>query len=103
MSGELVHSNPNTLPVIQNGSRLPAKVERQTRQGLAEAASNAIVNAGKIEAASFVANVALTQAAMLHHQAAALSAQDPIAADDFAGILTDFVHVARATLRRMAR
>ena len=97
MPGDLIHSNYN-LPMLGNG-QLPAKVERQVRQGVAEAAGRSIVAAAKIQGASFVASVALTQTAMLSAQEAALAAQDPIAAARYSGIVDDFLMVARGTIR----
>lgn len=103
MHGEIVHGGGANLPVVGSNDRLPRKYQARADQGVAESAVEAIVTAAEIQAVSFVANVVLTQASMLHHQAASLSAQDPIAAEDFAGIVADFVNVARSYVRRMGQ
>lgn len=103
MAGDLIQSNGNSLPVIGNAGQMAAKTEREVKREVDKAAGRAIVNAANIQAAAFVANVALTQLAMLSAQEANLVAQDPIAAARYAGIVDDFTLVARNTMRRMAQ
>jgi hypothetical protein len=86
-----------------NNSSLPAKVQKQTRNDLAQVARAGIVNVAHIQATAFVTNVALTQTAMLSAQEAAMAAQDPIAAARYESIVNDFVFVARNTIRRMGQ
>jgi hypothetical protein len=91
------------LTPLSGANRMPVAIRRQTERGVALEASRAIVSAARVQGTAFVANVALTQAAMLSAQEAALSAADPIAAARYSGIVEDFVMVARGTIRSMGQ
>lgn len=81
------------------GPRLPRTVQRavdmQSARGL--------VGAARVQAASFVAQVAIHNLELLSHYEATASASDPVAASRYTGIVEDFLLVARSEMRRMAR
>jgi hypothetical protein len=80
-------------------TRLPKAVVRS----IDGEAARGLTRAARVRAAGFVAETALSEVELLSRMEAAVSRNDPIAAERVSGIIEDFVSVARSELRRMGR
>ncbi|WP_457028726.1 hypothetical protein [Kitasatospora sp. P5_F3] len=74
---------------------------RDVQRRVDEAAAAGLVTAAWIQAAAWATQDGMSRANMLSVLAAGYAASDPIEADDYAGMLHDFVVVTRNRIRRL--
>jgi hypothetical protein len=115
MSGELIpRSGGEASRVLRGSDPLARRLPREIQRGIDRESAWGLINAARAQAAGFVADARIdavelvAERAMLaldrlNHVEAAMAKQDPIQAARFAGLVDDFLLVARSEIRNLPR
>lgn len=114
MTGDLIPRGPDALRIVRGADPLAPRLPYRIKQAIDRESAWGLVNAARAQAASYVADARIEATALvaertmlaldrLNQVEAALAKQDPVKADRFAGLVDDFLLIARNEIRNLPR
>jgi hypothetical protein len=114
MSGELMPRPREAIQQLRGADPLAPRLPVKVRRAVDRESAWGLVNAARSQAAGFVAEARIDAAELvtertmvaldrLHRVEAAMSKSDPLQAAQYAGLVEDFMIIAKVELRNMTR